>query len=63
MGGAAAIVSFIDTLQRKDEGAYVKEMTAEIEFEQQQALEQYAEKLQEDQLAMIAGGQCTTNSI
>ena len=63
MGGAAAIVSSIDTLQRKDEGAYVKEMTAEIEFEQQQALEQYAEKLQEDQLAMIAGGQCTTNSI
>lgn len=63
MGGAAAIISLFDTLQRKDEGAYVKEMTAEIEFEQQQALEQCAEKLQEDQLAMIAGGQCTTNSI
>ena len=48
---------------QKTEGAYVKEMTVEIEFEQQQALEQDAQNLREDQLAMIAGGQCTTNSI
>jgi hypothetical protein len=42
----------------------MNEMTAQIEFEGQEMLEECAaQTLSEDQLAMIAGGQCTTNSI
>ena len=42
----------------------MSEMTAQVEFERQEALEECAAQLlSEDQLAMIAGGQCTTNSI
>lgn len=42
----------------------MNELTAQIEFERQEMLEKCAAHvLSDDQLAMIAGGQCTTNSI
>ncbi len=40
----------------------MNEMTAHVEFEQEEIQEEGG-KLSHDQLALIAGGQCTTNSI
>jgi len=42
----------------------MNEVTARVEFEQESASDgQIALTLSENQLALIAGGQCTTNSI